>query len=143
MKGGARTGAGRKAGVPLQKTREIREAVHLSGITPLEHMINVVRAAPPTKMEEESEESFLSRCRYHFKRQDDMASAAAPYLHPRLATIETRQDPQQFATEQKAKIAAMDVTEIARRVAFVILEAQRLKKQNPIPPKPETETRVH
>jgi hypothetical protein len=72
-----------------------------------------------------------------------MASAAAPYLHPRLATIETRQDPQQFATEQKAKIAAMDVTEIARRVAFVILEAQRLKKQNPIPPKPETETRVH
>lgn len=71
--GGAREGAGRKLGSTTKKTREIADAAIASGITPLEVMLNAMR-----KLNDEGE--FLQAC--------SVAKDAAPYIHPRLASVE-------------------------------------------------------
>ena len=71
IKGGARTGAGRPKGQPNKKTAELQQAVAESGITPLEYMLSVMRnegAEPRERM--------------------GAALGAAPYIHPKLASIE-------------------------------------------------------
>lgn len=70
-KGGKREGAGRKKGSATKLTREIADAAAKEGITPLEHMLNVMR-------NEEVDD----------RRRDEMAKAAAPFIHPRLAATE-------------------------------------------------------
>jgi hypothetical protein len=62
---------GRQKGVANKRTREIADAAIKEGLTPLEYMLAVLRdeTADP-------------------ERRDEMAKAAAPYIHPRLASIE-------------------------------------------------------
>src|SRR5262249_57686875 len=71
--GGRRQGAGSKPGSASQKTREIANQAAKDGLTPLEYMLAVLRddAADPN-------------------RRDRMAVAAAPYIHARLAAIQTK-----------------------------------------------------
>lgn len=72
-RGGARKGAGRKAGSATQKTREIADKAAAAGITPLEVMLEAMNS---------------------FRESGDMEKAAgfakdaAPYIHPKLAAIE-------------------------------------------------------
>jgi hypothetical protein len=71
-RGGKRNGAGRKPGALTKATREIAEREVLSGdLTPLEYMLRVMR--------DEGEQP---------ARRDDMAKAAAPFIHARLQAIE-------------------------------------------------------
>ena len=70
-RGGARQGAGRKPGTPNRVTAELQAAVAASGETPLDYMLLVMRDAG----EEPS-------------RRDDMAKAAAPYVHAKLAAVD-------------------------------------------------------
>ena len=74
-RGGARPGAGRPKGVPNRRTRKLTEATAEAvaiaakqGITPLQHMMNVLHDpnATPT-------------------RKDAMAASAAPYVHCKLS----------------------------------------------------------
>jgi hypothetical protein len=62
---------GRKKGTPNKKTAALRAKVATEGITPLEHMLKIMRDpnADPS-------------------RRDQMAKAAAPYIHPKLGAIE-------------------------------------------------------
>jgi len=73
--GGKRRGAGRKPGSKAVRRSDIiiREAME-RGETPLQYMLAVMQDqnAP-------------------IERRDDMAKAAAPYCHPRLAAIESKQ----------------------------------------------------
>lgn len=69
--GGKRPGAGRKPGVPNKATLERQERVAATGETPLDYMLRVMRD-PRAKA----------------GRRDEMARAAAPYVHPRLATTQ-------------------------------------------------------
>ena len=64
---------GRKAGVPNKKNAKLIEGIEQTGLTPLAYMLNVMRdeAADPAM-------------------RNDMAKAAAPYVHPKLATIENK-----------------------------------------------------
>ena len=64
---------GRKKGIANKRTREIADAAIAQGLTPLEYMLAVLR--------DETVEP---------ERRDEMAKAAAPYLHPRLAAIEAK-----------------------------------------------------
>ena len=64
---------GRQNGVANKRTREIADAAKAQGLTPLEYMLAVLR--------DETVEP---------ERRDEMAKAAAPYLHPRLAAIEAK-----------------------------------------------------
>lgn len=70
-KGGKRDGAGRKRGVPNKATREMREAIKASGLTPLEYMLQVMR-------DENEDEA----------RRLHAASMAAPYVHAKLSCVE-------------------------------------------------------
>jgi hypothetical protein len=70
MAHGFKTG-GRKKGSLNKVSSEMKAAIAASGETPLEYMLRVMR---DTKADTH--------------RRDDMAKAAAPYIHPRLASIE-------------------------------------------------------
>lgn len=67
---GIKTG-GRKKGSANVKTREIADQAAQAGVTPLEYMLKV--------MADENSDT---------RRRDDMAKAAAPYMHPRLQSTE-------------------------------------------------------
>lgn len=69
--GGARSGAGRKPGSLTTKTRELAEKAANEGITPLDYMLSLLR-----------DEGAEASVRF------EAAKAAAPYIHPRLSSIE-------------------------------------------------------
>lgn len=72
-RGGARPGAGRKVGSVARKTRELRWIATEAGVTPLEVMLEAMRA------------------HYKAQRLDEAAAIAkdaAPYIHPRLSSVE-------------------------------------------------------
>lgn len=70
-KGGKREGAGRKLGSPNKATAAREAEVKASGKTPLQYMLDVMRDEAADK-----------------SRRDDMAKAAAPYVHPKLANMQ-------------------------------------------------------
>lgn len=69
--GGRRAGAGRKPGSATKKTREIAEAALESGQSPLEYLLSIMR-------DQAADEG----------KRIDCAKAAAPYIHPRLSSVE-------------------------------------------------------
>jgi hypothetical protein len=69
VRGKPKTG-GRKRGVLNKVTAEREAEIAASGLTPLEYMLGVLRDPD-----------------VHPLRRDDMAKAAAPYVHSKLATI--------------------------------------------------------
>lgn len=75
-RGGKRPGAGRPAGAQNKRTIEQVEAIEASGLTPLEYLTSVYQ-------DTNADES----------KRIDAAKAAAPYVHPKLATT-TLQGPE-------------------------------------------------
>lgn len=69
-KGGKREGAGRKKGAPNKRTVETQALAQQSGITPLEYMLQVMRTSDDERMRMAA------------------ATAAAPYVHAKLSSIE-------------------------------------------------------
>ena len=84
-RGGKRPGAGRPPGLRNKKTMEQVAAVQESGITPLEYMLSVMRA--PTGTVEDAVRL-------------DAAKAAAPYVHPRLSTVDATVTSVQMTQEE-------------------------------------------
>lgn len=70
-RGGQRPGAGRKAGSPNKATAERQAEVEASGLTPLDYLLQVMR-----------DERGDSGDRL------EAAKAAAPYVHPKLSSVE-------------------------------------------------------
>ena len=73
--GGARPGAGRKKGSATAKTREIADRAAAEGVTPLDFMLQEMRDETAERAE-----------------RLDMAKSAAPYIHPRLSSVEAKVD---------------------------------------------------
>lgn len=99
--GGYRANGGRKLGAATKKTREIANKVASDdGLTPLEVMVDNMRVAhtravrieadalevPPERKGEAY--AMLADATEARKIAQDAAKDAAPYIHPRLATIE-------------------------------------------------------
>lgn len=74
-RGGARAGAGRKAGSLTKKTRETAEKAAQAGLTPLDYLLSVLR--------DEKNEMGV---------RIDVAKAAAPYIHARLSAVDAKLD---------------------------------------------------
>lgn len=72
-RGGARANAGRKKGSLTAKTQEIVAKAAAEGITPLEYMLSLLR-----------DEAQSPEIRF------DAAKSAAPYIHPRLSSVEAK-----------------------------------------------------
>lgn len=85
MKGGKRPGAGRKKGVPNRATTKRMEQIKAGGEMPLDVMLAHMRNP---------------------KNPDDvrraMAVAAAPYCHPRLASVEAKHSGSLLLTHEQA-----------------------------------------
>lgn len=79
-RGGARRGAGRKAGSATRRTREIADKAMEGGITPLEYMLQLMR--DPSDHEDVKIQMAREAMRF------EAAKAAAPYIHPKLASVE-------------------------------------------------------
>tara|TARA_R110002126_G_scaffold26735_1_gene89985 strand:+ start:204 stop:515 length:312 start_codon:yes stop_codon:yes gene_type:complete len=89
------------------------------GETPLEFMVRLMRTPLPTQVKGEEELDYLKRCKEHFLTQQDMAKAAAPYIHPCLASTVISGD------EDKPIAVKLSLAEGARRIAFVLAKASR------------------
>ena len=75
MKGGKRPGAGRKPGVPNKATAQRQAMVAAGGDTPLDFLLAVMRGNDaPLDVRLEA------------------AKAAAPYVHPKLASVTLKGD---------------------------------------------------
>lgn len=70
-RGGARLGAGRKKGSLTKRTQEIVAAATADGLTPLEYLLG--------RLKDEKEDA---------KVRLYCAKEAAPYIHPKLSSIE-------------------------------------------------------
>lgn len=70
-RGGKREGAGRKKGSKGKRSSKVAKEAAKRGITPLEYMLRVMRNSKADTA-----------------RRDDMAKAAAPFIHPRINTIQ-------------------------------------------------------
>ena len=130
-RGGQRDGSGRPEGAVSKRTDNIKLRVAqlvANGTTPLEHLWGIMNTPKPTRLDKEEDDSFNKRLKEHLLLTMDAAKALLSYVHPKLATIETKQDESQFEREQKAKNA--DPAEVARRVLFILMEAQRKEKQD-------------
>jgi hypothetical protein len=79
-RGGARKGAGRKAGSATAKTRDIADKAAAEGVTPLEFMLEVMRR--------EASHDDVRVQMAHEAMRFEAAKAAAPYIHPRLSSVE-------------------------------------------------------
>lgn len=72
MRGGVRAGAGRKPGSATMRTREIADLAIEQWITPLEVMLEAMRA---------------HRAAGRLDEAAERAKEAAPYVHPRLQSV--------------------------------------------------------
>ncbi len=82
--GGPRKGAGRPAGAVTKKTREIADKAMESGITPLEVMLKTMRALVSKAEEQDPANPNIEM----LVEASAVAKDAAPYLHPRLSSVE-------------------------------------------------------
>ena len=103
-RGGPRPGAGRPAGAPNVRTREVAQRAAAEGISPVEAMLAIMRDA----LGRGDEATAL-----------DAASRAAPYCHPRLAAVMVRDD----ARERERRLAALSNPALD---AFIRAELRRL-----------------
>lgn len=103
-RGGAREGAGRKPGTPNKRTAETMEAAAEGGELPLDYMLKVMR---DTGVEHD--------------RRDRMATAAAPYVHAKLAaaTVEhTGKDGEPLIPEHSDRQVARAILSLLRKGAL-------------------------
>lgn len=92
--GGARKGSGRKKGAATKKTREIADKLAASDeMTPLEYMLDTLRETPEKLKAKHTAgeidtEQYIVALGDLTRRRDQAAQSAAPYIHPRLSSIE-------------------------------------------------------
>ena len=88
MARGRKTG-GRQKGSRNRATEEARAAAEATGILPLDYMLSVMRDANADQ-----------------KRRDAMAMAAAPYLHPKLSSVEPKPA---IEPDQRKRVSSLTV----------------------------------
>jgi hypothetical protein len=87
--GGDRSHAGRKKGVPNKMTQATRDKILASGeITPLIFLLRKMLSPAPEQLPGETSVMYSVRYRLWSEHRLEAAKAAAPYCHPRLASIE-------------------------------------------------------
>lgn len=96
-RGGARPNSGRKKNSPNKATKEREERVRASGITPLDYMLQVMRDTKADKA-----------------RRDDMAKAAAPYVHPKFSAITAPVAPGQNGYADLSKLTDAELEQVER-----------------------------
>lgn len=105
MARGIKTG-GRQKGTPNKASAAKAAEIAATGETPLEYMLRVMRDP-----------------KAEHPRRDEMSKAAAPYVHPKLATVTHAGTGEGGAI----KVEDQSLSEIARRLAFLLTVAANPK----------------
>lgn len=122
--GGKRDGAGRRKGSAHVKTRKVADRLASDdGATPLDVMVGAMRImwakAEALKDKPEREAERLD----YAVQASELASKAAPYIHPRLAAVE------HLGNEAKPLQVNITDREAARRLFFAVaLDGQQSKE---------------
>jgi hypothetical protein len=105
-KGGKRPGAGRKPGAPNKRTEATIIRAEAGGIMPLDIMLNVMRRSynRALKAEKSGDEGGANE---FFAVAQEQATAAAPYLHPRLKSIEHEHKPVDLSNLTNEQLKAL------------------------------------
>lgn len=133
-RGGKRDGAGRPSGALTQRTREVAERASATGMTPLEVMLDNMRHFQQVALDAEATLDGLTAAEFseqidpsaspeeQFKfllaqvkktvglRQaaQDAARDAAPYIHPKLASVQHTGDPEKpIAHHHRVELVAL------------------------------------
>lgn len=112
--GGAQPGAGRPKGMQNKKTTELLERVAAEGIMPIDVFLNDMRYfynLGENKMRIAEQESDVKKQAKHVRAAlelkdiaRDCARDAAPYLHPKLASLQGKIE----VTNTEAKLAELE-----------------------------------
>ena len=109
-RGGRRPGAGRKPGSANTKTRAIADAAAAAGVTPLEVMLNTMKALWEDALDDDGKltniEKALAAC--------SVGKDAAPYMHPRMQQIQAQIDQTVREKSPNAKDENLAIIEAAR-----------------------------
>lgn len=95
-RGGVRQNAGRKEGAATKKTREIADREADNGLTPLEVMLITMRLCMDEAIafrqivtaDGQIDPQANAAAFALYEKAADVAAKAAPYMHPRLASVE-------------------------------------------------------
>ena len=101
--------------------REVTDRAIAAGITPLQYMLEIMRAPRPEQGPDEDSASFYARLNNAVKYQLEAAKAAAPYCHAKIATEVVFPD---IPNETKP----IDIIELAKKVAFLFAMAENQPK---------------
>ena len=109
MAKGRKTGGGSRKGSPNKVTAALVAKQQASGLMPLEFMLDLMRTEPlPPALPENPNPQDVVEYAKKFAATHEMrfeaAKAAAPYLHPRLASTEVKL-PQKIVHEVRVTIA--------------------------------------
>lgn len=97
---------GRKKGSLNRRTRELLTQAEAGGEMPLDYMLRIMRSKSKAISDE---------------RRDEMAKAAAPFLHSRLATVEHKRPP-------------MDLSKLSdEELEFLARISRRIEEQGKLP----------
>ena len=113
MRGGKRAGAGRKRGSQTKRTRMIAMSAAKKGLSPIEVMLGAMRLLWTQSERAPDEELKLKRA----MEAASIAKDAAPYVHPRIASVDNRA---KDAAGQPEATRLSD-REIARRIAWILM----------------------
>lgn len=106
-RGGPRAGAGRKVGSATLKTREIADRIAATGDTPLEALTELRRwAMQQFRQAVESQDAAAAASAAEVAA--DWAAKEAPYVHPKLSSIEAKVDAEVKATVRKIERVVVD-----------------------------------
>lgn len=103
-RGGKRSGAGRKKGVPNKVTGSLRERLLASGPSPLEFLVELYRAPEPKMRPKENPIVFATRYKQWASDRVEAGKAAAPFFHPKLQSIEVKNEDGDSAQRHTIKI---------------------------------------
>lgn len=90
-RGGARPGAGRKTGALTKKTRAVAEAIVATGSTPLD-TLNKLRVWSEGVFDKAVSEDDHAAALAAAEFAADIANKQAPFVHPKLASIDSTVD---------------------------------------------------
>lgn len=90
-RGGARPGAGRKEGALTKKTRKVAEEISAKGDTPLE-TLNELRVWAMGIFRKAVTEQDHAKAADAAEFAADIANKQAPFVHPKLSTVEAKID---------------------------------------------------
>lgn len=119
---------GRPKGQPIKRTvyinRLTEEAIY-SGITPLEYFLRILRAPEPVRRRGEDELAFVARAQYDTENKIEVAKAAAPFIHPKVAQR------LEIDHNNKNEDKEINILELAKNVAFLLTMAADAKTSPP------------